>query len=89
MLKFRTMHSNNNAAVHQEYVTWFIKSSAEAKQSGQTKVFKIANDPRVTPIGRFLRRTSLDELPQLWNVAARRDVAGRSAAAAAVRSRAV
>jgi lipopolysaccharide/colanic/teichoic acid biosynthesis glycosyltransferase len=68
MLKFRTMHINNDNAVHQQYVSWFIKSSGQAQQSGNGGVFKITNDPRVTVIGRFLRKTSLDELPQLWNV---------------------
>lgn len=68
MLKFRTMRPDANQAVHQDYVTWFIKASADAKSSGAEPLFKIANDPRVTPVGRFLRRTSLDELPQLWNV---------------------
>ena len=68
MLKFRTMHVNNDNAVHQQYVSWFIKSSGQAQQSGSNGVFKITNDPRVTVFGRLLRKTSLDELPQLWNV---------------------
>ncbi len=41
-------------------------------------LFKIKEDPRVFPVGRFLRATSLDELPQLINVLLRRDVAGRA-----------
>ena len=68
MLKFRTMHTNANHAIHHQFVSSFIKSGAEAQEAGKKGVFKITNDPRVTPIGRFLRKTSLDELPQLWNV---------------------
>jgi lipopolysaccharide/colanic/teichoic acid biosynthesis glycosyltransferase len=68
MLKFRTMHVNAGHALHQEFVTSFIKSGSQAQEPGSKGLFKIANDPRVTPIGRILRKTSLDELPQLWNV---------------------
>jgi lipopolysaccharide/colanic/teichoic acid biosynthesis glycosyltransferase len=68
MLKFRTMRTNADHGIHHEFVTSFIKSSSRRRESGRAGFFKIANDPRVTPVGRILRRSSLDELPQLWNV---------------------
>jgi lipopolysaccharide/colanic/teichoic acid biosynthesis glycosyltransferase len=58
MLKFRTM------AVDAEQRLEELLQRSEVNGSA----FKMSNDPRVTPTGRFLRRTSLDELPQLWNV---------------------
>ena len=70
MSKFRTMIADADHAIHHHYVSWFISSSGkeQGKDKDKPKTFKLTNDPRVTPIGRFLRKTSLDELPQLWNV---------------------
>lgn len=69
-LKFRSMHIDNDPNVHKEYVTKLIAGLAEREASnGKGEgVYKLTNDRRVTRLGRFLRRTSLDELPQLFNV---------------------
>lgn len=64
--KFRTMYVNNDPRIHQEYVTRLIAGSRDAGQGSAT--YKLKNDPRVTPLGRFLRKSSLDELPQFFNV---------------------
>lgn len=68
MLKFRTMQSDVDHRLHHEFVSRFIKASDQVRQPGENGLFKLTNDPRVTPVGRLLRKSSLDELPQLWNV---------------------
>jgi lipopolysaccharide/colanic/teichoic acid biosynthesis glycosyltransferase len=69
-LKFRSMYANNDPKIHREYVQSFIagKPDGRANNEASAPVYKLTNDPRVTPIGRFIRKTSLDEFPQFWNV---------------------
>ncbi len=63
--KFRSMRTDADEAVHREYVTTLLR----ATNAGQdTAMRKVPNDRRITRIGAIIRKTSIDELPQLWNV---------------------
>jgi len=69
LLKFRSMRCDSDHKIHQEFMKNVIAGKHhDSTPDGRKPVYKMTNDPRITPIGAFLRRSSLDELPQFFNV---------------------
>ncbi len=68
MVKFRTMIVTGDDSLHRSYYQRLVEGTAEARENDEGESVFLLDDPRVTRVGAYLRRTSLDELPNLFNV---------------------
>jgi lipopolysaccharide/colanic/teichoic acid biosynthesis glycosyltransferase len=68
LLKFRSMYVDCDDTLHRQAIERYLQGQKLNEHSGARAPYKLGNDPRITRVGRFIRGTSIDELPQLWNV---------------------
>jgi lipopolysaccharide/colanic/teichoic acid biosynthesis glycosyltransferase len=68
MLKFRSMYTNSDDSIHREAIAKYMNGQKVSDSIDGSLSYKQVDDPRITKVGRFLRKTSIDELPQFFNV---------------------